>query len=65
MTELNEKVSEILPCPFCGSDDFFVLIINGGDSPTHVSCNKCNATGPETIISHEVHDVRKAWNDRK
>lgn len=70
MTEISEKLSEILPCPFCGSDDlsFYSSNDNCGFQCAYISCNNCFCKGPCFCnqIDHEPdNNVRKAWNDRK
>ena len=63
-------------CPFCGSDDVWPCASNHIDNPgiilsVYISCNKCNAQGPEAEAYNEngeedlmEEQAIKLWNER-
>lgn len=48
-------MSELLPCPFCGSTDVLAWT-------TYVICSDCNANGPP--CPDDLNEVSAAWNRR-
>lgn len=54
---------ELKPCPFCGSDNVFLIDIAYGGGITHlVKCANCETYGPRWNKSDE--EGIKAWNKR-
>ena len=49
---------KLLNCPFCGSDEIFLV---KGDSMAWVICLKCGADGPTALSTPGA--IRK-WNER-
>lgn len=58
---VKKKEPDMLPCPFCGSEELFV-------SDNYVMCNKCYCDGPRVPdMSREIPSdgqVIEAWNKR-
>lgn len=56
---------ELLPCPFCGDEDFDIHQPNGDDKNTHnqfyILCNGCEIVG-RSCSSKKV--AIKEWNTR-
>ncbi len=52
-------MSEILPCPFCGSNDVEVK-----DGESYVTCNQCETYGPYAgrVGDHKAADFVELWN---
>lgn len=51
-------MSELLPCPFCGSDNLKEYIWRDGDETVdYIQCSDCTACGPDHKGSHH-------WNTR-
>ena len=61
-------MNDLLPCPFCGSNDLRIpknIESENGyivAKATTVECLECGASGPKIAY---VSDVLKAWNERK
>ncbi len=53
---------ELLPCPFCNSDDIDMWPMDGFESPL---CLSCGATIAETVMTGEdtIKQIN-AWNTR-
>lgn len=69
-------MTELLRCPFCGSDKLLFKFKFSQISSTTIrnvdyfECNECKTQGPETYCDHDHIKDRyeknvKAWNDRK
>ena len=55
---------KLKPCPFCGSNDVFIIELPYVDGNTHiVKCANCETYGPRWNSSDE--EGIKAWNERK
>lgn len=61
-------MEKLLPCPFCGADDFEVV---KKDAWFSVGCINCGARGPEIYVKNpsEITDVTErmfleTWNKR-
>lgn len=55
---------ELLPCPFCGSNDLTTIFEDDfSENKKHIKCNKCWCKGPWN--STFLKEYRKSWNDRK
>jgi len=54
---------KLKPCPFCGSNDVFIIELPYVDGNTHiVKCANCETYGPRWNSSDE--EGIKAWNKR-
>lgn len=51
-------MSDLKPCPFCGSTNLTIIGSCWGDNKESVSCSDCESSGP---MSENVVD---AWNTR-
>jgi len=69
-------MTEIKPCPFCGSTDCEAMNDDWGYSA--VSCGNCQAEGPHVPVEYHDEDIDEwwagspkydnaitAWNDRR
>lgn len=70
-TKIVEKEIEILPCPFCGSENVEPRHFPGqyGYSPSddYVECCCCGATGGHVMDRDDGNHLEKAinkWNNR-
>lgn len=68
-TKVVTRKIEILPCPFCGSENVKPFHIDGdwGYSPSrdYVQCNSCGATSGEVKDSNSGMDLAiEKWNRR-
>lgn len=57
-------MSELKPCPFCGSNDVWVLDVEPSGQMSeysHVVCCDCNASGP---MKSSDDAAEAAWNSR-
>lgn len=52
-------MSNLHPCPFCGSTDLHPAPRIG--YPVRVECNRCFAIGPQKLTAREAE---QAWNER-
>jgi hypothetical protein len=52
--EEKHQPDDLLPCPFCGSDD---LVRFPSDDTEIIDCQKCWGSGP-------THEVTQKWNTR-
>lgn len=62
-------MSDLKPCPFCGSDgndlDFRFVYATKFTKPfLLVGCRKCGGMMVDTNTDHCLNDVKKAWNRR-
>jgi Lar family restriction alleviation protein len=76
VTEENfKRHSELLPCPFCGSDDITQSTYGGYEAygeraKSRVECNACGAKSGEFLVTlgargNEIRkDVFPCWNKR-
>ena len=56
---------ELKPCPFCGGEAHRMTTECGGFGTNEsgvISCSKCGARGPESIISWQA--IYEGWNKR-
>lgn len=65
--KIVEEEIELLPCPFCGSEDVEPVSIEGSwgysSSKDYIKCNSCGAQGG-IVIDGELSDAIKNWNMR-
>lgn len=52
-------MSDLLPCPFCGSDD--IRVRDSGFASWFGHCEQCRAQGTESLTTDEAE---AAWNRR-
>ena len=61
------KEIELLPCPFCGSEDIDPVSIEGSwgysSSKDYVKCNSCGAQGG-VVEDGKLDDAIANWNMR-
>ena len=64
-------MSELLPCPFCGSDDVQLEYARKAQFWVYwIECNGCGCEGPIEITGDNVdalntpEDAARAWNER-
>ena len=59
----SKLVYEVMPnyCPFCNSDDIFILY---AEDYVNVVCNSCKAEGPRKDLT-DVEEAIEAWNLRR
>lgn len=74
MTTINGKFYQLLPCPFCGRDDYLSVLKSGPKNPHNsphahfVYCGVCHSQGRCTYPIGWVESEKaaeEAWNDRK
>lgn len=58
---------ELLPCPFCGSEEVGLLMNNFCGKPFAVACDGCNATGPVEYCPADgpwvsAQEIADKWN---
>lgn len=53
----KDKLTELKPCPFCGSD--FVIMVR--NHKCTVECRDCMANGP---VKDLIEDAKNGWNRR-
>ena len=55
-------MNEILPCPFCGRDEFYVEteVFAMGKSEVFIVCENCGCHGPWALV-----DIGEPVNDMK
>lgn len=70
-TKIVKKQIEILPCPFCGSNNVKPIHYNGsyGYSPSedYVTCTSCGASGgriKDSDCGNNMDLAIKKWNRR-
>ena len=56
-------VLELLPCPFCGSDDIHHIIDEEDDEYEFIICNGCGA-GVSRVDSRPERGPIEVWNMR-
>ena len=65
--KIVEEEVELLPCPFCGSEDVDPVSIEGSlgysSIKDYIKCNSCGAQGG-IVIDGELSDAIKNWNMR-
>lgn len=56
---------ELAPCPFCGSRNLYVRVDENKSyyDPLFVTCNDCNAEGPQNYDKPGTANVDR-WNKR-
>lgn len=55
METFNEqKLNDLLPCPFCGSEPIYIQ-----DHCDYVECPTCQATGPNPSYDREAEQLEK------
>jgi len=63
--ENQDKLENVVPCPFCGSDD---IVFEFSGSQGYCLCRGCYAMGPEDPMAADPHcDIDAAiniWNKR-
>lgn len=57
----QERLSELVDCPFCGAWQVHVKTMYGGDK-SWVSCRHCKAIGPKKPT---IKEAVEAWNRSK
>lgn len=66
--KIVEEEFELLPCPFCGSEDIEPVSITGSlgyvSSKDYIKCNSCGAQGG-VVNDGELNDAIKNWNMRE
>ena len=64
--KLNKNDEDLLPCPFCGSDD---LEYEFSSSQGFIKCNQCDCMGPHDQKAADPHcsidAARNIWNIRQ
>ena len=67
-----EREIDVLPCPFCGSDDLTISHIDGqwgySSSKDYVECNYCKARGgyiEDSECGKNFEKAIKNWNTRE
>ena len=58
-------MSELKPCPFCGSEDYYIAVTDNPfsyDTYSTTHCSKCHATGPFVAESY-LEDEPKPTRD--
>lgn len=65
--KIVEEEIELLPCPFCGSEDVEPVSIEGNwgytSSKDYIKCNICGAQGG-VVEDGELSDAIENWNMR-
>lgn len=65
--KIVEKEIELLPCPFCGSEDVEPIHICGSwgyiSSKDYITCNSCGAQGG-VVKDGKLSDAIEKWNMR-
>lgn len=61
MSEYGPPPPDIKPCPFCGSNEVYVVDVEGME--VSVFCEICHALGP-SYDERCRDDVIAAWNKR-
>lgn len=54
------KRMNLLPCPFCGGNDYHVEYSDRSDL-YHIICDNCGASGPTC----KREELQKRWNKRE
>ena len=66
--KIVEKEIELLPSPFCGSEDVEPISFEGSwgysSSKDYIKCNSCGAQGG-MVEDGELSDAIKNWNMRE
>lgn len=55
------STNDMLPCPFCGSED---IVLDGMSSFRWMRCVRCGAIGPDAITDTAA-EARAKWNARE
>lgn len=61
----DERLAEMLACPFCGSDGRLRMPeypIRADVADAYVQCGNCDGMGPQVMIDNDVHD-QSDWPD--
>lgn len=53
--------SLLLPCPYCGAQEFYTYTEHGAH---HIVCNNCSAAGPALSEDFPIENVLLLWNIR-
>lgn len=53
----------VLPCPFCGLDDTYLVRPDAISRTALVGCNTCGSIGPVTY-AQSIDEAIDAWNRR-
>lgn len=71
-SKIVEREIDVLPCPFCGSEDLTIRHINGqwgySNSEDYVECNYCKARGgyiEDSQCGNNFEKAIKNWNMRE